>query len=171
MYPPSENGVPQHEGMIVVPIPGPVDKGDRPLMGTATENVQRFCTLSEFIAVSAPELVPTFGIMAEPGAQLGAWGDLFHPVVEPSARLADATRPQAIDENSCAVRSCRRIVRALQPYVRSSDLWGDDSGYLRKTRGALRRNFALEFDFSSQACKVAVNYCHRELSAIAQIGD
>ena len=157
--------------MVVIPIPGRIDEGDRALMGAATQIVQRFCVLSEFIAVSAAELVPTFGIMAEPGAQLCAWCDLLDPVVEPGVRFADAARPQTIDENSCAVRSCRRIVRALQPDVRSGDRWGDDSGYLRKTRRTLRRNFAFELNFGSQACKVAVNYCHSELSAIAQIGD
>jgi hypothetical protein len=100
MYLSSENGVPQYEGMIVVRLLGRIDEGDRALMGTATELVQRFCVLGEFVAVSAAELVPTFGIMAEPGAQLCARGDLLDPVVEPGVCLADAARPQAIDENS-----------------------------------------------------------------------
>ena len=168
----SENGVPQHEGMIVVPIRRRINEGDRALVGTAAEIGQPFCVLGDFVAVSAAELVPMFGSMAEPGAQLCAWGDLLDPVVKLGVRLADPARPQTIDENSDAIRSFGRIVGALQPYVRSSDLPGDDSGHLRKqTRRALRGKLALEFDFGAQPFKVAVNNCHGPLPAIAQIGD
>lgn len=150
MYLSSENGVPQHEGVVVVPIPGCIDEGDGALLGTATEIVQQFCVLGEFGVVSAAEFVPTFGIMAEPGAQLCAWSDLLDPVVEFGVSLADTARPEAIDEDSYAVRSFGRIVRALESDVRSGDRAVDDSGYLRKqTRRALCRNFALEFDFGA----------------------
>ena len=100
MFLSSKNGLPQHEGMIVVPVPGRIDEGDRAFSGTATEIGQRFCVLGELFAVPAAKLVPMFGIMAEPSAQLCAWGNFLDPVVEPGVRLADAARPQPIDENS-----------------------------------------------------------------------
>ena len=156
----------------MLPISGRVDEGDRALLGTAAEIRQPFCLLGEFGAVAAAELVPTFGIMAEPSAQFRTWRDFLDPLVEPGLRLADAARPQAIDENSCAVRPFGRIVRALEPDVRSGDRAADDSGDLRKqARRAFRRDFALEFDFGAKTFEVAMDHCHRELAAIAQIGD
>ena len=97
----------------MLPIPGGVDEGDRALLGTASEIRQPSGLLGEFRPVAAAELVPTFRLMAEPFAQFGARCDLPDPLVEPGIRLADSARPQAIDEDSCAVRSFGRSVRAL----------------------------------------------------------
>ena len=38
----AEDDVPQHNGMVVDAIPGPIDEGDRSLIGPAAEIVQRF---------------------------------------------------------------------------------------------------------------------------------
>lgn len=108
-----ENGVPQHERMVMLPISGRVDEGDRALLGTAAEIRQPSNLLGEFGAVTSAELVPTVGIMAEPSAQSCTWRDLPDPLVEPGFRLADAAWPQPIDEDSSAIRSFGRIVHAL----------------------------------------------------------
>lgn len=59
--------------------------------------------LGDFRAVAAAELVPAFGIMIEPSAQLGAGCDVLDPFGELGFDLADAPRPQAIYEDSRAV--------------------------------------------------------------------
>src|SRR6185295_10595900 len=129
----------------------------------------------ELRAVAATKLVPAVRVMAEPGAQLGARRDLLEPFVEPGLRLADAARPQPVDEDPCAVRSFGRLVGALQPYVGCGDRAVDDSSDLRKLAGssaAVRpAKRALELDFGEEAFVIAVHHGHGLLAAFAQIGD
>src|SRR5690606_18112550 len=83
--------------------------------GTAKllEPLEPFRVLLELRMVALAELVPAFGRVPEPLAQLRARRELLQPFVERGVFLAQAARPQAVDEDSPAVRLRRRIVHAL----------------------------------------------------------
>ena len=126
-----ENDVLQHEGVVVSLVPGRIDEGDRALARTTAQVLQYFWMPGELRAVAAAKLVPAFRVMAEPCAQLRARRDLLDPLVELRFGLADAARPQVIDQDPCAVRPFGRIISALEPDVRSGGRAVDDSGDLR----------------------------------------
>jgi len=62
------------------------------------------------------ELLPACGIVPEPFSQLGAWGDLLHPVVDGGFRLADAAWPKSVDQHARAIIGRRRLVSPLDPH-------------------------------------------------------
>jgi len=127
--------------------------------------------MGELGAVAAAELVPAVRIMAEPSAELGARRDVLDPFVEPGFRLADPARPQAVDEDSCAVTFFGRLISTFEPDVRSGDRAGDDSGGLRKLAGsrvAVPRldDRPFELDFGQQSFVIAVHHGHCLLAAL-----
>ena len=172
MLVPSENDVPQHDGIVVNLVPGRIDEGDRTLAGAAAEILQYLRMPGEFRAVAAAELVPAVRVMAEPGAELGARRDLLDPFVEPGFGLADAAWPQAVDEDSRAVAFFGRFIGPFERDVRSGNRAGDDSGGLRKlagSRGAVLglADRALELDFGEQSFMIAVHHRDGLLAAFA----
>src|SRR5581483_6695261 len=54
--------------------------------------------------------------MVEPRTEARAWSDVLRPVVQRSCVLADAARPQPIDQCSHAVRTRGLVVNALDRY-------------------------------------------------------
>ena len=130
----------------------------------------------ELRAVAAAELVPTCRIVAEPRAQLRAWCDLLDPFVEPGFRLADPSRPQAVNEDSCAVGFLRRFIGPLQPDVRSGNRARGDLDGLRELVGGRApvagfADRALELDFGEQTLMIAVHDRNRLLAPLPQIAD
>lgn len=71
--------------------------------------------LPQFAFVAAFELDPAVGIVTEPFAQLRAWRDVLHPVVDGGFLLGQAPRPKAVDQHAHAVAGRGRLVDALQP--------------------------------------------------------
>jgi hypothetical protein len=113
-------------------VGGPVDERHWSLAGTASKTLEGFGMLDELCAIAASELIPALRIMAEPPPQIGGGRNFLDPIVQLGLCLAEAARPQAIYQDSRAVCSCGRVIRALQPEVQSGALAMDDSGDLRK---------------------------------------
>lgn len=152
-------------------IPCRIDKGDGTLAGAAAKLLHGFRMPGKLAAVSIAEFVPTVRVMAEPRSQFGTWRDFLDPFVELRGGLADATWPQAINEDPGAVGFPGRLVGALEPDVRSTNTMSDDSGYLRKLANSLARSFALEFNFSAEPVMITVNRHHRSPSPVSQVVD
>lgn len=167
-----QNGVPQHDGMVMNVIAGRVDERDRAIAGTTAKILQRLGMPGELRPIAAAELLPTFRIMSEPGAQLSGRRDLLDPLVEHRLCLAEAARPQAIYKNANAVRPFRWLISSLNSEVRSDDRALVDSGDLRKLpRVWADAEFALELHFRAKAFEIAVNNSNCELPPVAQVGD
>lgn len=114
--------------------------------------------------------------MTEPCAKFGARRDLLDPFVEPGFRLADPSRPQAVNEDSRVIAFLSRLIGPLQLYVRSGDRPRVDSGDLRElasSRAAVMRltDCALELDFGEQPLMIAVHDRDRLLASLSQIAD
>ena len=157
-------------------VPGRIDEGDRTLAGAAAEILQYLRVIGELRAVPAAKLVPACRVMAEPCAEFGARRDLLEPFVEPGFRLADSARPQAVDEDSCAVGFLGRFIGPLQPDVRSGDRARGDSGGLRELAGSWAAvtglaDRALELNFGEQPLMIAVDDRNRLLAPLSQIAD
>jgi hypothetical protein len=137
--------------------------------------LQQFGPTGELGTVAAPELAPTFRVVSEPFAKLGARRDLLEPLVEPGFRLADPARPKAVNQDAVAILGLRRVVGSLEPDVRSGDRAGDDSGDLRKRAseraGVRTTSRTLELDFGEEPFMIAVNHRHGLLAPVSQIGD
>jgi len=93
MVPFLQNGVPQHDGMVMSPIPGRINERDVAFAGTTAEILQRLRMPGELRPIATAELLPTLGIVAEPGAQLSGRRNLLDPLVELGLCLAEAARP------------------------------------------------------------------------------
>jgi hypothetical protein len=110
----------------------PVDECHGSIAGTTPETLEGVGMPCELFKIAAPELVPTLRIMAEPRPQIGGGGNFLEPLVQLGLCLAEAARPQSIYEDSRAVCSLGRVIRALEPEVWNGAWAMDDSGDLRK---------------------------------------
>src|SRR3954454_7899529 len=79
------------------------------------EHVQQFATRLELLPITSGELGPPLDIVAVPLAQLGGRSDVAEPEVDRGDRPAQATRPEAVDEDSIAVRLRRQ---GVDPFCR-----------------------------------------------------
>src|ERR1700722_19962026 len=67
--------------------------------------------------VASPELLELSRIVAVPDAQLSTRRDVLFPPVQPGRVLAQATRPDAVDQHAHAVRGRRVVVDAPDQYL------------------------------------------------------
>ena len=117
--------------MVMNLVGRPVDESHGSIAGTTPEILEGVGVPVELCAIAAPELVPALRIVAEPSPQIGRGRNFLEPLVQLGLCLAEAARPQAIYEDSCAVCSFRLLIRALEPEVRSGGREMNDSGDLR----------------------------------------
>src|SRR5690606_3792406 len=87
----------------------------RPLPAPGETAFHRFRHGVELIAVAAPELLPSGGIMGEPFAQAGARRDIADPFVELQRVLGDAARPDPVHEQPGALPGTRVVMNARDP--------------------------------------------------------
>src|SRR5262249_18280681 len=83
---------------------GSVEQGQRPLASQLEQLPQQLLLpgLIEFGAVAAAELVPSFGTVPEPPAELVGGSDLSQPEVRAQLLLLDPTWPEAVHQNDFA---------------------------------------------------------------------
>lgn len=67
----------------------------------------------QFAAIAALKFEPARGIVAEPFSQARARRDVLEPLVQCRLFLADAARPNAVDQNARAVAPRGRLVNTL----------------------------------------------------------
>lgn len=157
--------------MVMNLVGRPVDERHGSIAGTTPENLKGVGMPCQLFAIAAPELVPTLRIVAEPRPQIGGGRNFLEPLVQLGLCLAKAARPQAIYEDSRAVCSFGRVIRALESEVRSGAVAMDDSRDLRKLVIGQAAYFALELDFGTKSFEVAVDHRDGLLSALSQVGD
>jgi Glycosyl hydrolase family 65, N-terminal domain len=68
-----------------------------------TQSLELVAMLLELRPIPPLELLPACRIVPEPFPQLGAWGDLLHPMVDGGFRLRDAARPKAVDQHARSI--------------------------------------------------------------------
>jgi len=85
-----------------------------------TQHVGASGVAGEFMPVSVAKFVKSPRIMTEPFPQGGRRRDLLQPQIERRRFLADATRPDTIDQNPLPIRRRWRIIDSLQLYLSHS---------------------------------------------------
>src|SRR5919202_4381392 len=106
--------VPDHDRLVVVLVTGAVDKRDVALARRREQGRQHVAAGVELAAVATLELSPALGIMPEPGAQLVARPDLLEPGLDVRRVLADAARPDAIDQEAAAIFGFCRCIHPFE---------------------------------------------------------
>src|SRR5262245_34154894 len=69
----------------------------------------------EFSKVATSEVLPPCRIVAVPPPQLSGGGELFGPVVDTGCDLCQPPRPQAINENTLAIRGRSAVIDSFGP--------------------------------------------------------
>jgi len=118
----------QHRGLAVVEISGRGEQRQRsPRHGPGAELAERgpLRAAGQLAEIALPELVELSRVMAVPFPQVSRWRDVLGPVVQPERVVAQAARPDPVDEHAGAVRVRRLIVDAADP-----DIWRRNQPHL-----------------------------------------
>lgn len=103
----------EHDRMVVGLIVGGIQQRHHALLGKVAQ-LERRRIARQLGQISAAKFVPAISPMIEPLAQGGAGGAIFHPAIQSSSSLAEATRPQAVDEDARTILRRRPLIDALQ---------------------------------------------------------
>jgi hypothetical protein len=107
----------QHRGLADPDVPGRGEQGDGAGRGQRAEPAE-FLALhaaGELVQVPAAELVELGRVVAVPLAQLGGRRGVLGPLIQPGRVLAQAPRPDPVDEHAGAVVRRGRLVDAADP--------------------------------------------------------
>src|SRR3954462_5619211 len=75
---------------------------------------------AELFEVSRVKLGPPVRVMAKPGPEIAARGDVLQPHVDAGMLLREPARPDAVDEPPRAVRGLGRVVHAFDTKPRGA---------------------------------------------------
>ena len=78
-------------------------QSDRAVPRPAPQVAHHFGMVRQLASIAALELAPALRFVAEPGPQLAAGGDVFHPLVDPQCRFAHSARPQPVNQDALAI--------------------------------------------------------------------
>src|SRR5438034_4398166 len=110
----------QHRGLAMIQIFRRGEQRQRPPgRGQGTEPAERgpLGGAGQLTEVALTEFAEPGQVMAVPGAQLGGRRDVLGPVVQPERVLAQAARPDPVDEHAGAVRVRRPVIDAAEPDI------------------------------------------------------
>src|SRR6476620_6004790 len=110
----------QPRGLAMVQVFGRGEQRQRPPgRGQGAEPAERgpLRGAGQLTEVALPEFAELGRVMAVPRAQLGGRRDVLGPVVQPERVLAQAARPDPVDEHAGAVRVRRLVVDAAEPDI------------------------------------------------------
>jgi hypothetical protein len=107
----------QHGGLADVDVPGRGEQGHRPggRQGAQTAELLALRAAGQLVQVTTPELAELGRVVPVPLAQLSGRGGVLGPLVQPGRVLAQAPRPDPVDEHPGAVVRRRRVVNAADP--------------------------------------------------------
>jgi hypothetical protein len=80
-----------------------VYEGDRAASRELADFSEWLSVLSEFRHVPPTKLIPARRIVPEPFSQFGARCDVFKPVIYRGSLLAEASRPEPVDQDARAI--------------------------------------------------------------------
>ena len=106
--------VAQHDSVVVILIVSRIDQRQRAFACERAKLAQQFLMGRQFATIAKLELLPARRIVPKPAAKLGARRDLLQPAIDRGVRLAQAPRPQAIDEDAQAVFGRWPLISPLQ---------------------------------------------------------
>jgi hypothetical protein len=107
----------ENDGVVVLAVVGGIDEGKRAVPSPAPQLREPRALLAKLLGVAAAELLKAAWFVPKPLPQLGAWSKLALPLIEAGLVARDAARPEAVDQDSIAVRRRRGLIRALQADV------------------------------------------------------
>src|SRR5690606_2444205 len=96
-------------------VAGGEEQGDGALAGAPAQLGDPLLVPAELLDVGEAELLEALRQVGEPGAQLGAGGEVFRPVVDRRLLARDPPRPEPVDEDPEAVAGLGPVVDALEP--------------------------------------------------------
>lgn len=106
----------EYDRFVVFLVTGAIEEGNPPTSGKLRQLVKRGDVgrrLMELRPVATPELIPPPGVVAEPLPKLVRWTNLSKPKIQVEEQLAQASRPQAIDQYPFP-SGWTRVVSSLQ---------------------------------------------------------
>ncbi len=112
----------EDDGVVVLGVVGGVDERQRACARSASECRQPRTVGLKLLDVASAELLKAAWFVPEPLPELGARGQLLLPVVELGSRARDATWPQPVDQHAITVLWFRRLIRALQADIHTSEI-------------------------------------------------
>ena len=114
--------VADHDGVVVLLVPGAVDEGDGAPRRAPRKVIQPFASSRspQLPAIAVDEPFPPARVVAEPAAEVAARRQLPRPNVERERLLLDTARPEPVDQDPVAVAPRRRLVGALDLDHRSA---------------------------------------------------
>jgi hypothetical protein len=107
----------EHDGVVVLRVTRGVDEGKRALAGPPPELRQPGASAAKLLEVAVAKLLEATGVMREPLPELRARRQFRFPLIELGPLSRDPTWPEAVDQDSVAVRGGRRFVRTFQTYI------------------------------------------------------
>src|SRR5699024_5262942 len=105
---------PQGDCTIMLLIPCRVDEGDRLIPRHRAQLLQLLILRVQFLSIALLKLVPARNLMPEPLAQLGAWREFLHPVIQAGLFFGHTAWPETLDEDSNPVLIEHRLVNPLE---------------------------------------------------------
>jgi len=107
----------QHRALIHARIACGIQQRHALPPGPLPQRLQQRCLCPQLRAVAPHELPPAFRIVVEPGTERRTRREIPEPCIQSRTFLADAARPETIDEHAMAIRALRRLVYPLERYA------------------------------------------------------
>jgi len=107
----------QDRGLAELDVPGRGEQGHGPGRGHGAQLAELLALrgAGQLVQVTAAELAELGRVVPVPLAQLGGRRDVLGPLVQVGRVLAQAPRPDPVDEHAGAVGRRRRVVDAADP--------------------------------------------------------
>jgi hypothetical protein len=109
----------QHRGLADLDFLGRGEQRHRPVGGHLAQPAEFPArrAAGQLVDVATAELVELCRVVPVPLAQFGGWRGVLGPLVQPGGVLAQAARPDPVDQHPGAVIGRRRVVDAADPDV------------------------------------------------------